>query len=227
MWSARPAAPTGNPGQQRARGAHRAARARRIIAMRISTLLPRRRARLRLSAAARAAACNAVALVEVMEPRRLLATGGSIVLQGRHVEATGTDFIIENETPVGGGDDVMRIERVGFDDVRVTVNNLSRVFDMDDVDSYALRGREGPDRITKVGDIRGRVLLDGGEARREGGDDRDVITGTNATFTGAASIRDPSGREVAFWVDDERALGIRDTGGQQPITIRDDADGPT
>src|SRR5687767_3608690 len=216
MWSARPAAPTGNPGQQRARGAHRAARARRIIAMRISTLLPRRRARLRLSAAARAAACNAVALVEVMEPRRLLATGGSIVLTGRHVEATGTDYTIVDETPVGGGDDVMRIERVGFDDVRVTVNNLSRTFDMDDVDSYALRALSGPDKITKVGDIRGQVVLDGGEARRaiedSSGSGGDVITGTNAIFTGAASIRDPSGREVAVWVDDNQWLGITDTG---------------
>jgi hypothetical protein len=160
-------------------------------------------------------------MVEVMEPRRLLATGGSIVLEGRHVEATGTDFTIVDETPVGGGDDVMRIERVGFDDVRVTVNNLSRVFDMDDVDSYVLRGLSGTDRITKVGDIRGSVLLDGGEARG------DVLTGTDATFTGADSIRDPSGREVAFWVDDNQWLGIRDTGDERSITIRDEADGPT
>src|SRR5829696_7983774 len=82
----------------------------------------------RLAAATRAAAPHGTALVELMEVRRLLAsTGGTIVLNGRHVEATGTDPIPDETsgTDGRGGDDVMRIERVGTDDVLVTVNNIS------------------------------------------------------------------------------------------------------
>src|SRR5687767_13360826 len=145
----------------------------------------------RLAAATRAAAPFA-AVVESMESRRLLAaTGGSIVLTGTHVEATGTNPAADDT----GGDDVMRIERVGTDDVRITVNDVTRTFDMDDVDSYALRGLGGPDSITKArNDIRGTVLLDGGGPVQPNAASgvADVLTGTNATFSKFDIVRDPS-----------------------------------
>ena len=184
----------------------------------------------RLAAAARAAAPRVTALVEVMEPRRLLAaTGGTIVLNGRHVEATGTSETLVDDVTIGGND-VMRIERVGTDDVLVTVNEISRRFDMDDVDSYALRGLDGPDQITKASnDIRGTVILDGGGTVGPGGGPfdgaDDTLTGTNATFSKGDTIRDPTGRIVASRSDDS-TFGLSGTDAAEVITLRVDGDAP-
>jgi hypothetical protein len=63
-----------------------------------------------------------------MESRRLLSASIEVDDFGV-VVATGTDR-----------NDVIKAERVGVDDVRVTVNSLSKTFDLDDVSGFRLNG---------------------------------------------------------------------------------------
>jgi Ca2+-binding RTX toxin-like protein len=105
---------------------------------------PRRRVGVRRSGRVVARPAGGPARAEGMEPRRLLAA--SIVLEGGTLTATGTD-----------GADVMKMERVGIDDVRVTVNALVRTFDTDDVDLYNLSGLGGNDNISAIGTFPGAV----------------------------------------------------------------------
>ena len=91
----------------------------------------------------------AAACMEPMESRRLLSASIEVDDFGT-VVATGTD-----------GNDVIKAERVGFDDVRVTVNSLSKTFDLDDVSGFRLNGLAGVDSLKAVGHI-ANVTLDGG-----------------------------------------------------------------
>ena len=65
------------------------------------------------------------------------------------------------------GQDLITIERTGADDVIVRVNNVSRQFDMDDLDGVLLRGNAGYDEIRILqpivaGSLVRKVTLDGG-----------------------------------------------------------------
>src|SRR5687768_6572743 len=113
-------------------------------------IVPARRSasdrRRRPTRACRTAAANPPGpCIEAVEPRRLFAA--SIVHDG-FITVTGTD-----------GADTIRIQRVGFDDVRVTVNSLTRTFDLSDdqIDGYNLNGLGGNDNISALGDFPGAV----------------------------------------------------------------------
>ena len=163
------------------------------------------------SAAPRAAGA-ARPCVEAMEARRLLAADGA---------AVAAEYIPSLEVLGTGGDDVMTIERVGFDDVRITVNSTSTTYDMDDVGEYALRGLGGNDTITKIGDIEGAVAP---AVSLSGGEGIDTLKGTDATFHTGEVILDPSGRTVATREGD--TLRIEGTGSDDEMSLVDFGDGP-
>ena len=130
------------------------------------------RPRLRTAAAA---ANPARPCMEAVEPRRLFAA--SIVHDG-FVTVTGTD-----------GADTIRIQRVGFDDVRVTVNSLTRTFDLSDdqIHGYNLNGLGGNDSITAVGDFPGAVSP---TVSINGGAGTDTVSTNVASIRNAEIIRD-------------------------------------
>jgi Ca2+-binding RTX toxin-like protein len=117
-----------------------------------------------------------------MEQRRLLAADISL-LPGGDLVVTGTD-----------GNDVMAVTRVGFDDVRVTVNALTRTFDMDDVRSYRMSGLGGDDQLTKTGAVK---RAEGLGFVMDGGFGNDSLRGTEIIFTNGENIRDEAGTTVA------------------------------
>ena len=144
------------------------------------------------------------ARVEPMESRRLLSASIGVDESGV-VVATGTE-----------GHDSIRAERVGFDDVRVTVNSLSRTFDLDDVTGFRLNGLFGIDSLTAVGTI-ANVTLDGGGSF-------DVLRAGTAptTLLNGEAFRAADGRVVAELLAD-RELVVLGTAGNDQITVTKDA----
>jgi Ca2+-binding RTX toxin-like protein len=134
-----------------------------------------RRGRPTAARARRPAAAPAAPCVEAVEARRLFAA--SIVHEG-FITVTGTD-----------GADTIRIQRVGFDDVRVTVNSLTRTFDLSDdqIDGYNLHGLGGNDNITAVGDFPGAVSP---TVSINGGAGTDTVSTNVASIRNAEVIRD-------------------------------------
>ena len=92
------------------------------------------------------------------------------------------------------GNDVMSVVRVGIDDVQVTVNALTRRFDMDDVHTYSMLGLGGDDRMTKTGRVHRRR---GPGLHMNGGEGNDTVRGTELIIRGAETVHDESGRIVA------------------------------
>jgi Ca2+-binding RTX toxin-like protein len=119
--------------------------------------------------------------LERMEPRVLLAA--DIVLDGGVLTLTGTE-----------GNDTMSVVRVGFDDVRATVNSLTRTFDMDDINSYGMFGLGGADQMTKTGRVN---RAEGLGFSMDGGPGNDILRGTEIIVRQGEEIRDESGRTVA------------------------------
>jgi Ca2+-binding RTX toxin-like protein len=75
-----------------------------------------------------------------------------------------------------GGEDIT-VERVGADDVRITIDSLVRTFDMDDFSGILVRGNNGYDRIHVL-----QPIVAGSLVRRvtvEGGNGNDSINGSD------------------------------------------------
>ena len=139
---------------------------------------------------------------EAVEPRRLFAA--SIVFDGSTLTATGTE-----------GADVIKMERVGIDDVRVTVNALVRTFDTDDVDLYNLSGLGGNDNISAIGSFPGAVSE---AVSLNGGAGTDTLSANKyAGFSNGEIFRDAT-RTVARREGDG-TLRFLGTGGADRITF--------
>ena len=84
-----------------------------------------------------------------------------------------------------GGNDTITLARTGVDDVRVTVNNSTFVFDLDDTLPLMIVGHRGNDRVTVGLDVPiGGITL-------EGGNGNDTLIGNN----GEDSLVGGSGRD--------------------------------
>lgn len=87
------------------------------------------------------------------------------------------------------GADTFSVVRVGVDDVRATVNGVSRTFDMDDFDRIELAGAAGNDTMTAGNGVEELVMLGGfGDDRITGNDRANQILGEagNDTLAGGA-----------------------------------------
>jgi Ca2+-binding RTX toxin-like protein len=150
--------------------------------------------------------------VEGMETRVLLAA--DITLLDRTLTMTGTE-----------GNDVMAVTRVGYDDVRVTVNALTRTFDMDDVDSYRMLGLGGDDQLTKTGAVK---RAEGLGFSADAGTGNDTVRGTDMIIRNAETLKDESGRIVATKVAGTNDQVVYGTAGNDAITLTEQGgDGAT
>ena len=144
-------------------------------------------------------------LVERIEPRRMFAVGGTIEVDGFTATVTGTD-----------GDDVIRLERVGFDDVIVTVNSTTRRFDLDDVSQYHLRGLGGADDISALNEPPVFVFMVGGAGV-------DTMS-TNFALMAQGEIFRDGVRTVATKQHDG-SLAVVGTAGDDVISLTQDTEG--
>ena len=148
------------------------------------------------------------ARAEAMEPRRLLAADGGTIdfdPEARVVTVTGTD-----------GADVIRVDRVGIDDVNVTVNSVTRRLDMDDVNEYSLRGLGGNDDISALGELMALVTV-------FGGDGVDTIS-THFAFLRQGEIFRDGVRTIAAEQPDGSLL-VDGTPGDDVIELTQDTEG--
>ena len=90
-----------------------------------------------------------------------------------------------------GGEDI-RVQRVGTDDVSVSIDSLVRTFDMDDFTGILLRGNNGFDFLDVVGNIVAGSLVR--KVTLEGGNGNDTLFGEN----GDDVLRGGEGADVLF-----------------------------
>lgn len=143
-------------------------------------------------------------VAEGME-RRLLLSADIVLAPGGDLMMNGTD-----------GNDVMSVVRVGVDDVQVTVNALTKRFDMDDVRSYAVNGLGGDDLITKTGAVK---RAEGLGFAVDAGAGNDTVRGTDMIIRNAETLKDESGRIVADKVAGSNDQIVYGTSGNDTITL--------
>ena len=113
-------------------------------------------------------------------------SGNDTLLNGEVVPPPGSIRILNGVLTADGawGGEDITVERVGVDDVRITIDSLVRTFDMDDFSGILVRGNNGYDRINVLqpivaGSLARRVTVEGGNGNDSinGGDGDEVLRG--------------------------------------------------